>query len=285
MVSAGNVIGRNFDKFHNLEDNRHTEEEDFILYEKLDGSLTTLFYYNDKWLIASRGTFCSPQAAKAQDLLDKKYEVNRLDKDTSYSFELIYPENKHVVNYGQREELVYLASFQKDGTESFDDELMENIGFPVVKTFTGYHFSEFRNHNWKNYEGAVVKFANGTRAKIKFEGYLNLFYSDIIKSPFQVWDAYIEGKSLEMMSEGLPDEVRIWLNATWEGFEAKYKEIRDRISASVEGLDPELRLKMNRGRLALQIKHDPDHKMMFALIDEKQSLLRKQICLLMKPTA
>lgn len=41
----GNIVARPFKKFFNMEENKHTPTEEFDVYEKMDGSLGILFYY------------------------------------------------------------------------------------------------------------------------------------------------------------------------------------------------------------------------------------------------
>lgn len=57
----GVIVGRAFNKFFNDDERRHTTTEDWVMYEKLDGSLGVLFYYQDAWRFASKGSFASPQ--------------------------------------------------------------------------------------------------------------------------------------------------------------------------------------------------------------------------------
>ena len=87
-----------------------TPNEDYVIYEKMDGSLGILFYYEydliekekyDKsnyeptpkrkgeWVFATRGSFTSPQSIKGKELL-KKYPLDKLNKDNTYLFEIIY---------------------------------------------------------------------------------------------------------------------------------------------------------------------------------------------------
>jgi tRNA splicing ligase len=87
----GKIIARSFPKFFNIEqiDNNDIPNENFEVYEKMDGSMILLFHYNNEWILASKGSFISDQALKAKELV-KKYNINILDKNKSYVFEIIY---------------------------------------------------------------------------------------------------------------------------------------------------------------------------------------------------
>ena len=86
-----NVIAKPFPKFWNLGEHSPDEipNESFDVYEKMDGSLLIVFFYIDKWFTATRGSFTSVQALKGKELLNK-YNLDLLDKNKTYCFEIIY---------------------------------------------------------------------------------------------------------------------------------------------------------------------------------------------------
>ena len=85
----GNVVARPFKKFFNLEEGKHTPTEEFEVYEKMDGSLLIVFWYEGKWIVATRGSFTSDQAIKGVELL-KKYNTDIMFRHLTYCFEIIY---------------------------------------------------------------------------------------------------------------------------------------------------------------------------------------------------
>lgn len=88
--SKGDIVARPFKKFFNYEEYKPEDipNEEYVVYEKMDGSLGILFYYNE-WILATRGSFTSPQAIKGKEIL-KKYPLEKLDKNNTYLFEIIY---------------------------------------------------------------------------------------------------------------------------------------------------------------------------------------------------
>jgi RNA ligase len=162
--SKGKIVARPFKKFFNYEEHKSEDipNEDYVVYEKMDGSLGILFYYEyelsderryniwfnnnyetgmerffdpnnlpdydnsyyeptpktkGEWIMATRGSFTSPQAIKGKEILDNKYDVSSLSKKRTYLFEIIYPENRIVVNYGNEEKLVLLGVIDTDSGE------------------------------------------------------------------------------------------------------------------------------------------------------------------------
>ena len=91
LDQEGYVIAKGFDKFFNIEEHK-TEEipnEPFEVFEKMDGSLLIVFWYEGKWIVASRGSFTSDQAKKGIELL-KKYNTDIMFRHLTYCFEIIY---------------------------------------------------------------------------------------------------------------------------------------------------------------------------------------------------
>ena len=108
-----NIIARPFKKFYNYEEllqmNAQIPDEEFEVYEKLDGSLGILYFWKDKAYIATRGSFISSMALHATNLLNKKYDVSLLEKSKTYLFEIIYPKDLHIVTYKDVDDIFLLA--------------------------------------------------------------------------------------------------------------------------------------------------------------------------------
>jgi hypothetical protein len=134
-----NVVSYPFNKFFNLGENQYIEShfdwDGYRLYPKLDGSLIQLYYYADKWNIASSG---NPDASgnvgdynlifrelvqrylPSQELL-----LQVLDSSLTYIFELVTLENKNVVRYSPREYNLYLLGARNILT--FEEYLPEDL--------------------------------------------------------------------------------------------------------------------------------------------------------------
>lgn len=274
----GKIIARSFNKFHNIEEARHQATDDFIVQDKLDGSLAILFHYDNEWRIASRGSFVSEQAVKAKEILDQNYSTQQLDPKKSYIFEIIYPENRIVVDYKDEEKLVYLASFLPSGEEFFEEDLMRSSGFPVVTVHDGLDYKTIKDLNWHNAEGFVVKFSNGTRCKVKFESYINLHKIVTNLSVLGVWNWFKTGQPMTDFTKEVPDEWFEWLKETWDDLKSKKQKIEDEIQNRLQ----ELADKTDRREFAKSIQDYRYKSMLFALRDGKD--VHKMICDQIRPT-
>jgi RNA ligase len=209
--NEGNIIVRPFKKFFNIEESKHTPTEEFEVYEKMDGSLGILFFYEGKWIIATRGSFTSDQAVKAQEILNSKYIVESIPKGYATLFEIIYPENRIVVDYGDEEKLVVLGMTSRVSGKEMDYNSLLNVhnesGMSVVKKYDGINdYKQLKEKIENNQEGFVVKFTNGERIKIKGEEYLRLHKIMTNLSTTAVWEVLSNGDNIENLLKDVPDE-------------------------------------------------------------------------------
>ena len=91
LDKEGNVVAKSFDKFFNYEELTLNDipNESFEVFEKMDGSILIVFWYEGKWIVASRSSFTSDQAIKGVELL-KKYNTDIMFRHLTYCFEIIY---------------------------------------------------------------------------------------------------------------------------------------------------------------------------------------------------
>jgi RNA ligase len=110
------VLARPWRKFFN-----HTERPDDVLAldapvevtDKADGSLAILYPTPDGPAIATRGSFASEQAQHASALYRERYAGNwQPTAGWTYLFEIIYPANRIVLDYGSQDDLVLLGAVE-----------------------------------------------------------------------------------------------------------------------------------------------------------------------------
>ena len=211
----GNIVARPFKKFFNMEENRHIPTEEFDVYEKMDGSLGILFNYQGEWVMATRGSFVSEQSIKGFEIL-MNYDYEKLHKNYTYLFEIIYKENRIVVQYDYDDLILlgiietktgYEVDLHNEGTDIRLKNLINNLGFKVVRKFDKVKSYEPLKHFIPDSkEGYVIRFSNGDRIKIKGEEYLRLHKLMTNVSTTAVWEMLSEGRDVLELLKGVPDE-------------------------------------------------------------------------------
>jgi len=151
--------------------------DSYTITEKLDGSLGILYHNGNDWSIATRGSFDGPQAIKANEILHNKYPIIQPNPNFTYLFEIIYPENTLVVDYGNKEDLILIDVIDTESGKPINwrgDSSLCNLYniFPQVTYYnnTIEELEEFLLEG-NNAEGFVVRYDNGLYVKVKTESY------------------------------------------------------------------------------------------------------------------
>jgi RNA ligase len=163
-------------------------DEPFEVYDKIDGSLGQVFHYAGSWRAASKGSFISEQATWAQAWLDNA-DTGALVPGFTYVTEILYPENRIVVNNGTERTLVLLAVYDEHGEErplAASDQAWGKTGGRVVRSWAALPLAEIVAHAARDQhlddtaatgtdaEGWVIRFASGLRTKCKIKSYIRL---------------------------------------------------------------------------------------------------------------
>ncbi len=334
--SKGDIVARPFKKFFNYEEHKPEDlpNEEFEVYEKMDGSLGILFYYEEElsderryniwfnnnyetgmerffdpnnlpdydnsyyeptpktkgeWIMATRGSFTSTQSIKGRELLEK-YDYNRLVKDYTYLFEIIYPENRIVCNY-DFEDLVLLGMIHtKTGDEvniHNDDNndirlknLLRNLNFKIVISYKtwGEGYDLLKEEICKDKEGYVIRFKCGFRMKIKGDEYVRLHRILTNVSNRDIWEYLKEGKPLDEILDKVPDEFYNWVKETKNKIETDFTKIENEYKwiFKILSRDPKINERKIFAEYALKYKHP---SILFSMYDNRdyKDIIWKQL--------
>ena len=277
----GNIIARPFKKFFNLHEHLNNPDKlppipktkKFDVYEKLDGSLIILFWYDGEWEVASRGSFISEHAKKAREMIENKYGfyINRFDKSKTHLFELIAPEFRIVVNYGDMEELFLLAIIE---TKSGKEDGIFGVNFPnkpkiydgvadIKELFEKYPYTG-------NQEGFVIRFRNGFRLKLKYEEYVKLHRMVTGLNENAIYEMLKSGEGVVELKKQLPEEFYGWIDEKAGKLLDMFEKIKNsHIDVFKNEIDGRF---TNRKEMALKIlsyKPQLNPSILFALADDK----------------
>lgn len=192
---TGKVVSRSFSKFFNYHEKLAYKptgyEYAFAIEEKIDGSIISLFCYQNQWLMVSRSSFDSPHTVSALKILNEKYPrvLDQLDQNKTYVFELVDPNMPIKIVY-KSTDLILLSVVTKDGKEPSHDFDWSSFPFPRSRIHYAptVNLAGLSRLNIANEEGFVVKFWRTPhdeypqRVKVKFESYLQTIGSSVIQS-------------------------------------------------------------------------------------------------------
>lgn len=266
MDADDNIVARPFEKFFTLDQLARGGEtvpaEPFQAFEKYDGSLGILYWLNGQPKIATRGSFTSEQAVKASAMLDRY--PHALNPDVTLLFEIIYPANRIVVNYGDDEQLILLAAIETVTGRELDYSELSQFGFPVAKRHDGLtDFNAIRELQQSNAEGFVVRFESGMRVKIKFDEYKRLHKLLTGITPRHIWEMLRDGKSMDPMYEQTPDEFHGWLRTVLNRLHGDFAAIENRCR---EQLRSDFPTRKDAAAYFTTCEYPP---VMFAMFDKK----------------
>lgn len=223
---TGEIVARPYDKFYNWgERGRKTSAHIQTIMEKMDGSLGILYRKDDGYAVATRGSFDSDQAIWATDFL-KNFNLDNLPIEYTLLFEIIYPENRIVLDYQGLEDLVLTGVRNR-----FTGEYLPFYGdVSVYQVAKDYGFSLPKTYNFNDVisiietcgaefdtEGYVVLFADGQRFKFKTDDYLtkHKIYSRYSKK-LVVENILKTKETLDKFLVGYPEEFHEEIIGLWK---------------------------------------------------------------------
>lgn len=286
------LVACSFSKFFNLGElttDKQAEliqREDFTVTEKKDGSLGILYWYGGFWRMNTRGSFKSDQAIEGLKILHKKYSVKNLMKSFTYLVEIIYPEDRKIIDYGDDRELILIGMYYiLSNRESIAD--INGIAYDLnMKCVQSYFISfdrmfAFQDANDLSKEGFVVRFSDGERVKIKSKRYFEIARILTNLSPLSVWKVMEQGKVDKEYLEKIPEEFRKEVDEIVKLLELKYLDLL---------LDIEIYFKLiqinNYSRKEIALHKNIQHKhAIFAMMDNKTAGVDRYIMKQIRPKA
>lgn len=243
LDNDGHIIAKPFGKFFNYEEliDKHIipwfGSDDIIIQDKMDGSLGILFNYAGNWIMATRGSFTSDQAIKGLQIVKSTHDLANFDINLVYVGEIIYPENRIVVDYGKEENFTFLSIFDKDEELNFShaQNLLRSYGVndnhivksEIHKPIGHSLYETLKSKNIENEEGYVLRFLpSNFRTKIKFSDYVTLHRILTQCSTYDIYNNLKEfGKLPDALLADVPDEFFNWVKATETVIKKNYGEI------------------------------------------------------------
>lgn len=270
----GNIVARPFKKFFNMEEGKHTPTSEFDVYEKMDGSLIIVFWYDGGWVVASRGSFTSEQAVAASKIFFEELEHN-FSIGITYLFEFTANWNRIVVDYGDEDNLTLLGAIRTDdGTEATYEQLemiAKGANCDVVKKYDGVKdYTTLKGMVKDNHEGFVVCFSNGDRMKVKGEEYIRLHKIMTNLSTTAVWEVLSNGGNMDELLKDVPDEFYDKIKEYEEELKSLFNSISNDYNIIFKNTQNLIKqVNGDRKNFAFVAKQHKYPSILFALLDSK----------------
>lgn len=298
------VVARPFSKFFN-----HGEpgaaaldlDAPAHISDKMDGSLGILYPLGDgtptfnhrRLSVATRGSFMSEQAQHAARLLAEKYPDYWPQDGITTLVEIVYPQNRIVLNYEDQDDLYLLGGVDIATGTVFAPDLMPNWTGPVAEVISAPSLREaLLLPPRENREGIVVRVGHDM-VKLKQADYVALHRILTTTSARNIWEhlavnavshLVTEPKQwakflgigpdraaqvaaagpdwMDKMLHKVPDEFFEWFRSTISTLNGKVDQIRAEVeNAFLKAESPD------RKTFALAVKDHPHAGILFSMMD------------------
>lgn len=269
------VLARPYVKFYNWDERE--VPADIIrgpveVTDKMDGSLGIGYNYNGRWEVATRGSFASDQAKWATAWLYRYYlpTYNTFNAPEGWTplWEILYPQNRIVVNYNGYEGLVLLGwrnirTGEIRGPLAFPDHWKHDR----AEIMGGNNFADaLLLEPRKNAEGVVVRWIDsGHQVKIKQEDYKIMHAVVTNTTNRSLWKL---GPDAEM-PEGLPDEFNVWVKRTMYTMKHQAHAVADKVEVEFSQIFRRLNGDHSRAQFASLAKQSQNSAALFQKYDGK----------------
>lgn len=275
IVRGDEVVGRSWPKFFNY--GEHPEgsldlNDAAEVTDKADGSLGILYPAPDGWAIATRGSFTSDQAIHATALFREKYLPGwEPAEGYTYLFEIVYKDNRIVLDYGDRDDLILLGVVNIGTGEAFGPNEDPTWHGPKAQVFLASCLGEALTMTPRpNAEGLVVRLIHsGLMVKIKQDDYVRLHRLVTGLSERSVWEHLTANGNYDGLLEDIPDEFHGWVKERGDALCEQHDIIVGRAHASYHHLLDRLGDDFERRDFAAAASEDVDRALLFMLLDGK----------------
>lgn len=226
--TSGIIVARGFNKFFNLGEVQSFGvdvdiDAEGVIMDKLDGSLGLAYKIGDDWRVSTAGSLVSSQALHATQVMNERYANTSYTPGKTMLVEIIYPENRIVTDYGNKDDLVLLGGADTNGYWVSPEEF----------TYDGPRV-EYRRGTIRDVlnatdpedgtEGFVIRLDSGLLVKVKYPKYLALHRAKYMFSRKKVWEALKDGSFVEMLAL-LPDEFHDEAKSIRSDLQGEYDDL------------------------------------------------------------
>jgi RNA ligase len=264
----GNIVGRPFRKFweYRFVQAAIPAGEAFHVWEKLDGSLGVVCSFEGQRIVATRGRFDSAQALWLAAWFDREHPDFTPASGLTWMFEIVYPANRLVVDYGDAADAFLLAVLDtaaRDQWPVFD----ACTRFRKARRFDGIaDFTQIDSDpRFAGSEGFVLQWESGMRAKVKLSEYRRLHHLITELSARNIWELVRTGQDTSSLVDRVPADFEHWVKEQIASITRSHAEIMESAREALRTAPPH----EPRNHFAQWAKQQRYPSLLFALADGK----------------
>lgn len=188
----GALVAFPFPKFFNYGEGGNSAVPDlpFTATLKQEGHLAIIFQWGEHILATTRGSFVSSSSILANEALKERVaawkESGAFKRNTTVLCEFIHPETHVIVDYGDRVDFVLIGAYSTTTLKDLDypqlSRLGARLGLTVTTKWSGKNMADLialvKETKYQNEEGLVARFADGSRLKFKYAGYISMMLGE-----------------------------------------------------------------------------------------------------------
>lgn len=277
------IVARPFPKFFNYGQPGAPELQlsaSCRAFDKLDGSLGIMYptpLNIDGYAIATRGSFTSEQAIHGTSRLQDIFRNVRWEPwiNCTYLFEIIYPENRIVVDYGMTDDLILIDVLDNRNGEPAVDYAWNYPG-PWVEDLEYETLADALVAAPRpNAEGFVLYFPDtNDRVKFKQEDYLRLHRIVTGLNSRRIWEHLSQGGTTEELLSEIPDEFHTFVIEVSFALQLDFERLKLDIEETYSSVISELNFSVgnslwSRKDFAIKVKDLPNSWAYFTMLDGK----------------
>jgi len=271
-VATGEVIAHPFPKFFNYQEHllagKEIPKETPIVTAKEDGSLGILYWLDETPWIATRGSFMSDQAQWATKWFREHSNYADWNRDVTYLFEIVFPENRIVLRYDYSGLILLAATHIKSGL----DVSVETVAEPFrrYRTYMPDDLEKLAALDLPNEEGFVCFYPQANlRLKVKFAEYVRLHKIVTGLSEIGIWEHLRESRPLEQLLADVPDEFFKWVGSVAFRLTKEFEGILTQAVDELAEISKDIGIDADRKTWAVRIQKMKNPGLGFALLDSK----------------
>jgi RNA ligase len=260
---TGEIVARPFAKFFNHNEGNAPVElmrGEAIVTEKLDGSLGISYLTPDgKLQIASSGSFASEQAQHANEIYAEKYEGKwDANPELTYMWEIIYPENRIVVDYGDEDDIYLLGAVHKATGRSIPASQVSEWQWKKAEEYSSLDNLDkvLKSGERDNREGFILFFPEtDARFKVKHQTYVKLHRLATGLNDRAIHEMLATGGTaqLDEFMKTAPEEFTAYIVDTKKKIQGQFDDEKNRIVSSFESFAKSLPADTSQKDFALKV--------------------------------